>query len=432
MSELEDWLEELACKMVCDTSDDDLGVIQAGYTYLGQMISHDIVPPANISRHPRVVTPFLNLDSIYGALTDQDRWQDKHGNFLPGASKFDLPRNDRNVAQIPEPRNDDNLIIAQMHALWQRIHKAVNDFGGDGTTLSVREQVVLLFQLVVVEDFLKQLLDHRVFDACFIQGKKYLGLPGTEIPAEFALAGFRFGHSMVRADYQLNSKNREMPLEKLLKPNEPIAPEHEIIWAHFFSGSDAPGVSAQVSNRINTHIADPMHKIPSIRQGEEPTNIARANLKAGQKAGLQPGNLLALEIVQNLPDENRQGRREPPPTLGLVPLGNENTTALGVNTNKLPLWPYVLLEAEVHHFGLHLGVLGSMIVAETLWHAISEAESSVIQRGIYDFDSVMARLGGLGRELLRIVGNHASQDRFGRRIAMHHLIHFVDVEEKIS
>lgn len=426
---MEEWLEKLACKMVCDTRDDDLGIIQAGYTYLGQMISHDIVPPAPTSRHPRNVLRFLNLDSIYGDLSDHGRWQEEHGNFLPGASKFDLPRNDRNVAQIPEPRNDDNIIIAQMHVLWQRIHQAVNSFGGGGTTLSARKLVVLLFQLVVVEDFLKQLLDRRVFDACFIQGKKYLGLPSSKIPEEFSLAGFRFGHSMVRADYKLNSRVQEVPLEDLLKPNEPIKPEHEIVWTHFFSGNDSQGVPAQLANRINTHISDPMQKIPGVRPGEGPTNIAQANLIAGKNAGLKPGNLLALEILQKIPDEHRLERREPPPTLGLVPLGNDKTTALGVNTNDLPLWPYLLLEAEVHHLGLHLGVLGSMIVAETLWDAISGADSSIIQGGIYDFDSVMARLEELGTELLGIAGNHASQDRFGRRLAMHHLIHFVEIKE---
>ena len=87
--------------------------------------------------------PALDLDSLYGggpgvspALYDQ---QVDHGRTtmlveeIPGSAavtvngqpRYDLPRNSQNVAILGDPRNDENLIVSQLHLAMLRFHNAV-------------------------------------------------------------------------------------------------------------------------------------------------------------------------------------------------------------------------------------------------------------------------------------------------------------------
>src|ERR1044072_5562640 len=61
--------------------------IDAGYTYLGQFISHELVaatPRPGDPTLPRVVSSLLALDSVYGRPHETQAW-------LPGA-RFPTPR----------------------------------------------------------------------------------------------------------------------------------------------------------------------------------------------------------------------------------------------------------------------------------------------------------------------------------------------------
>ena len=123
----------------------------AGYTYVGQFVDHDLtfdrtdvalgedVTPAELvqGRSPR-----LDLDSLYGVgpgnpgsakFYEADGLHLKTGNTIKigsDASKkgHDLPRvNGERTALIPDPRNDENLIVAQTHLAMIRFHNKVVD-----------------------------------------------------------------------------------------------------------------------------------------------------------------------------------------------------------------------------------------------------------------------------------------------------------------
>ena len=68
--------------------------IPAGYTYLGQFISHDIVPKTNPRARGRTVSPALNLDSVYGNLSSDElaRYFDDEGCFKHNGQPFDVIR----------------------------------------------------------------------------------------------------------------------------------------------------------------------------------------------------------------------------------------------------------------------------------------------------------------------------------------------------
>ena len=126
--------------------------IPAGFTYLGQFIDHDLtfdktdvmlganVTPAQLLQ---ARSPSLDLDSLYGAgpqdpgsakFYEADGLHLKMGKTTgPAKNGFDLPRGAGNTvakkrkAIIPDPRNDENLAVAQTHLAMIRFHNRVVD-----------------------------------------------------------------------------------------------------------------------------------------------------------------------------------------------------------------------------------------------------------------------------------------------------------------
>ncbi len=130
--------------------------IPAGFTYLGQFVDHDLtfdkttvmlgehVSPAQLLQ---ARSPSLDLDSLYGAgptdpesakFYEADGIHLKMGKTaafegLPAKDGFDLPRGAGNTnakkrkAIIPDPRNDENLAVAQTHLAFIRFHNRVVD-----------------------------------------------------------------------------------------------------------------------------------------------------------------------------------------------------------------------------------------------------------------------------------------------------------------
>jgi hypothetical protein len=103
----------------------------AGFTFLGQFLDHDMTfdPTSSLERQvdPEAVnnfrTPALELDNVYGsgrAASPHLFDQSTSGGIkllIDSAAPKDLPRNSQNTALIGDPRNDENLIVSQLH-LW--------------------------------------------------------------------------------------------------------------------------------------------------------------------------------------------------------------------------------------------------------------------------------------------------------------------------
>jgi Animal haem peroxidase len=141
--------------------------IPAGFTYLGQFVDHDLtfdktrvrlvehVSPAELLQ---ARSPSLDLDSLYGAgptdpesakfyaadgihlkMGETDAVED-----IPAMEGFDLPRGAgttaaaRRKAIIPDPRNDENLAVAQTHLAFIRFHNRVVDTLPDSVPAALR------------------------------------------------------------------------------------------------------------------------------------------------------------------------------------------------------------------------------------------------------------------------------------------------------
>src|SRR5687768_11645978 len=113
----------------------------AGFTFIGQFIDHDITfdntPLAQQEADPDATvnfrTPRYDLDSVYGRGPAQDsQFYDSDGAKLLVKTNVngveDMSRDtDTGHATIPEPRNDENLIIVQLHKAVAKFHNRIVD-----------------------------------------------------------------------------------------------------------------------------------------------------------------------------------------------------------------------------------------------------------------------------------------------------------------
>lgn len=131
----------------------------------------------------------------------------------------------RQRAFIGDPRNDENLVVAQFHLALLRFHNAIVDWlrfkdshqeRGPGELFEDARKIVRwTFQWLTVNQFLKRLLKEDVVDQVLQNGaslyrrrlegsKGPYGLGEPYMPVEFSAACYRFGHSMIRHQYDFN------------------------------------------------------------------------------------------------------------------------------------------------------------------------------------------------------------------------------------
>ena len=216
-------------------------LVPAGYTYLGQFIDHDLtfdstssLDPTNSAVPTNLRTPRFDLDCLYGDgptaqpyMYDGDKLLFKEGPKLPEATdpaEQDLLRNPLGRAIIGDKRNDENSIVSQIQLAFVKYHNAVVDELNQQEPecwntpnklfVSARNEVRWAYQKIIVEDFLPRIIAAEALedlkgDDPEVRKDKYLLYTEDKrgsLPREFVAAAYRFGHSMVRTGYRLNSE----------------------------------------------------------------------------------------------------------------------------------------------------------------------------------------------------------------------------------
>jgi hypothetical protein len=278
---------------------------------------------------------------------------------------------------VGDPRQDENLIIAQLHVAFLKLHNRtleglkrgeIKDTGGS-LFEQARRIVTWHYQWVVRHDFLREILDPRIFEETFRDEQdERRDEGGFQIPVEFSVAAGRFGHSMVRDEYFVNDTHTEAGVgEDVFRltgtrggafPHLPA--DWVISWERFFfvgSGSGLVRHSRAIDTRITPALHEAVHPhapglpVMTLLRGK------RMGLPSGQDAaracGLDP---LTPEQIAEGPDK-------------------EILVTFGYDT-KTPLWYYILKEAELTAKGSHLGLLGSKLVADVIMAAISRDPGS--------------------------------------------------------
>jgi hypothetical protein len=380
------------------------GPIPAGFTYLGQFIDHDITfdPVSSLQRlqDPDGLrdfrTPRLDLDSLYGDGPSDNPFMydadvdDGKTTFLIGendAHEDDLPRNKlgpdaqgfpRGRALIGDPRNDENIIVSQLHLLFLKFHNKVVGvvrrrfpaLKGDELFAEAQRVTRWHYQWLVVHDFLRRVVGDDIVDDILVdstytagggaKGKRrdinllfYSWQRAPFMPVEFSVGAYRFGHSMIRPDYRLNRDTKDEiliftddPLQPDLRGFRPLPTGFTVDWSFFFEVGDPSHL--QHARKIDTKLAAPLVSLP-LPSTDQPHSLAERNLRRGRALGLPTGERVAeamgLEPILI-------------PTLG-------STQFDGLFNGRAPLWYYILREAEIAG-GERLGPVGGRIVAEVL------------------------------------------------------------------
>lgn len=425
--------------------------LPAGYTYLGQFTDHDLTfdpnsvlgKPTSFGSVRNQRTPRFDMDDLYGSGPDTQPYLygfDANGQLdgtmvegellINGAR--DVPRSPRGVALIGDPRNDENEILVQMQALFIRLHNALARRGAQdasGRKLAGREllewvqaEVRHTYQQILLDDFLPRIVDTNAptvqpLFAALAAGKRpeprwYPTNGNAFIPREFAVAAYRFGHSIIRPGYRLSDRAKDLLLPIFAAPGKeslmgmrPLNKRFAIDWDLFFhydlpAGQplDEAGRAAnnaknfgevhrrvQFAYKIDTAIVDAITALPGTAIAGKPTpllgpdiqrSLAVRNLVRGLSMGLPSGETLAramgveplsTDAISYRPDDAKDKERV---------LVADKLPALKGNT---PLWFYLLAEAdqgprlatladpkiETEALGTRLGPVGGAIVAET-------------------------------------------------------------------
>ncbi|MGX1911492.1 peroxidase family protein [Streptomyces phaeochromogenes] len=418
------------------------------YTYWGQFVDHDLtaatdsdlvisirdenlppVPPGEvIKKLANLRIPALNLDSVYGdgpfappvAGTNAVAYDGIKlrlgvlspvpadvGALIPPVddTQRDLPRKADRTPLVGDTRNDENLVVAQLHVAFLRFHNAAVDWVRDNQPefesdaeifRRARDLTRWTYQWLCVHDFLRTVARPDVVDRVDTAEGNLLDLDrrGLYMPIEFSVAAFRFGHSMVRGAYDWN-RNFGRPGDRA-----PVS-TLDLLFRFTGKGGFANGLTTLPSNwpvewdrmvdknspfanrfarLIDTRLAPPLANLPN--EGNDPNltqrirdllkRLAQRNLLRGYRLAAPTGQAVA-EALKIAPLSRAELEQDS---------SNEVKDALeaGGLFDRTPLWFYVLKEAEVRELGRRLGEVGSRIVAETIIGQIRKDPGSYANR----------------------------------------------------
>ena len=329
-------------------------------------------------------------------------------------------------ALIGDTRNDENLVVAQFHLSFLRFHnKAIDFLAGNNTGwiadfASAQALTRLHYQWLIVEGYLKGVCDPAVVNRVVqdrashfykfraeYDGRRQGARLGNALPLEFSVAGYRFGHSMVRAFYDYNKNFGRDPGTFIDKASLDLLfgftggggnidgskklPKNWVIdWKRFVGVAphdSADGLPARVARKIDTALAPPLGEM--VKEGNDETDaqlqalfksLARRNLRRGYNLRLPTGQALHNHLKQN-------GAVQSAPIADVSAIFSAKPQLRDFLKNsqsklheRTPLWFYILAEAEKGG-GNHLGEVGSFLVASTFVGVLLADPDSALSRG---------------------------------------------------
>lgn len=416
--------------------------VPAGYTYLGQFIDHDLTldttstlnlnkdlkDPTKASNNPsNIRSPRFDLDCVYGNgpddqpyLYEQADTDSPAGRRYAGASMVldghDLPRASNGRALIGDKRNDENSIVNQIQQAFIKFHNQVlrtlvqRGETDRGTALfkKARDQVRWAYQTIILQDYLPRIIEHTTLngfvstraasqnkDAAYVLYKPALR---TNLPREFVVAAYRFGHSMVRTGYRLrgpdghgNGMSMRLPIftpandgEGSLLGFDPLPASHVIDdWGRFFPlDHPRPGshltvndgdaaedpeynvkVRLQYAYKIDPSLTDPLGHLPGKiaspgdvpagvgpvgPAGERlPPSLALLNLLRGNRYLIQGGQAFEPIVGHKLDPKYLVTRAKSKDASGKDQYCYVAIDAIDAQLRSdTPLWFYILAEAQ--------------------------------------------------------------------------------------
>jgi hypothetical protein len=395
----DDLLEGLARTMVEDQTVPDDSLLNtsprlfAGFTFIGQFIDHDITfdntPLSQQQEDPYATTNFrtprYDLDSVYGRgpSTEPQFYDPADPDKLLVTPNIhgvqDMPRDADGRAIIPEARNDENLILVQLHQGIARFHNRIVDHARaqgirrEWVFETARRLTRWHYQWAVTHDFLPRFVGDALVGPSGTVYKEIAGKPPVItltyyrptnkdgrpfMPVEFAVAAYRFGHTLIRPFYVINQSTLDRGGVPVFGPEggfnlnggRPIPSDLVMEWKNILPVD--PTFPARKPRKIDTKLSLPLTNLPgSVVPPPDPTvHLAVRNTLRGKHVGLPSGQQVARTMRVNV--------------LSNAALGLSSDLGWG---GEAPLWFYILKEAELPPYNAErLGPVGGRIVAEVL------------------------------------------------------------------
>lgn len=412
----------------------------AGMTFLGQFLDHDMTLDLASSFEQQVDPemienfriPTFALDSLYGLGPGgspqlYDRTVDGGlTKFLleeiPGAEavtrdgskKYDLPRNSQGVPLMGDVRNDENLVVSQLHVAMLRFHNACVDYVKStfGLThpVEVFEEAQRMtrwhYHWIILHEFLPATVGKKTVDDIVKNGRKFYQWKNAPyIPVEFSVSAYRFGHSQVRPSYRVNfgtsdatqvfallfnDKLAVNPVDDDMRGGvrgangQPRSAGHRFIdWQTFFDFGDN---RARNNKLIDTRLSTVLFDLPDT-PGHEPQSLATRNLLRHLTFKLPSGQAVAAAMK-------------------IAPLAEKDLKELKPYNlhRRTPLWFYCLREAQVREDGFRMGPVGGRIIGEVMI-GLLQADSTGYLRQDPAWTPVLGKNGKFGMtDLLEFAG----------------------------
>ena len=372
------------------------------YTYFGQFIVHDMtfdpksatrlfeedlplmkplpIEQINALENPR--SGLLDLDSVYGPILENDKCLEvpvredgslrveiaADGN-VPGT---DLPRGNMPPfkARIGDPRNDENLLLSQLHLSFLRAHNVIVKAGASYE--AARDLLRRRYQQLVIKDYLPKFVAEE--DLHWAEKAQIFNPPANEYftPVEFSAAAFRFGHALIRSQYQYNGLRRVVRLRelftmKVLSEYHHILTDWLVDWTGFVSEEGnvarnlAPRLVEPLGEFLASNITVPVNGGPPKRPI---LSLAVIDLLRGYMFRLPTGQFVAKRIgVEPMSAAQIEAVA--------AAVSDEQVKALQEAgfSKHTPLWYYILAEAAHHGGGSRLGPVGGRLLASVLYEA---------------------------------------------------------------
>ena len=355
----------------------------------------------------------------------------------PGIKKAlpnDLLRTRQGLAAIGDPRNDENLLVAQTHLAFIKFHNKVVDrivsegaTGNDDAVFTEARRIVTWhFQWIVLNDFLNRVADMTDVQDVRTAGRKLFLYEQTGkygqpfMPIEFSAGAYRLGHSMVREAYSYNRAFFDIDFSFLFQftgksggivgdlsgvaglaqtlhldlgfvvPGLPG--DWCIDWNRFYELNDAdkptpagsllpatnpnlpPGgptaFRRNFSRPLDPYVAATLHTLPGAAG-----SLPFLNLLRGKNLGLPSGQDVARAMT---------AKGVPVPVLTADQIGGSGADGAKAKqlgfAERTPLWYYILKEAQLTAGSQRLGPVGSRILAEVFVGLLQGDPASFISK----------------------------------------------------
>jgi len=315
---------------------------------------------------------------------------------------------------LSDPRNDENLVLSQLTVFFSKLHNLLFENDAIQTHkksnyqrfLLTRKIVALVYRKIIVHDYLELLLHtdvHELFDPDtfkFRDGKPRFAFASDGVTSEFSHAAFRFGHSMVRVSYDINSTIKAQEVEQILARSSrkspkklPVEEDWRVDWHKFFQidENSTPQASHTLGPSYGSQLLETGKN--AFHSEDKDASLAYLDLLRSAQFGLRT----VSELLQELPAELRNlsplldpkdltKKRKEALSDWLDFTDSQDNAALSdyeveYFKSDPPLLLFLLIETvndqKVEYRGKRLGILGSAILGDSIFRVLRETRSEI-------------------------------------------------------